>query len=574
MTDTRNLRALGFAFVAGLLLAGAGTLAAQSACAPGDASDFGDPGDFGPQHAVAPAATVPACTWKPLTFERGAYAGQDGRVIPLDHPFKAGRYYVHVGLVGRWGTEGKPKSVYTFGPKRLVCGHNYSAVMRDGGRTLDWRADDDPQLIRYAKPGDKAVVLARNEASTDTWYAIGLTKAGGGPTPVNPPPTEGDLVFDNFNGSTVENRPSRQATFSIGAATRILSIRNYHWNGGQGSPPGTVWLTDPAGNMYGPWPAAGTYGSGGAPDVYWTAKPGLVIPKGTYTINDSDPATWSQNAATSGSGMSQVRGVRFKGTPTPHPLPPGTSFESDTDRRGFDYQRLPGTEDAESCRDLCLRDGKCRAWTWVKPGVQEARGVCYLKDPAPAATRDTCCVSGLGATSAPPTHAPPPPPPPTSPPPTTPGPAGGWQLEGPPRIDKATYTPNDCYFGFSLDIADGSGGGTWSWADCTGASKCSGRYSGQVSWTKLPSRLEPGSKYGITTTASLSGANTCGDKSTTSSVHVYFPDLKVYADTGGGVPTMTKEWTVPKSGSEIVIRVLVTAAGNQGEVWYRYVYRK
>ena len=47
------------------------------------------------------------------------------------------------------------------------------------------------------------------------------------------------------------------------------------------------------------------------------------------------------------------------------------------------------------CRQACLEDERCRAYTYVKPGVQGPKARCYFKDPAPAATADACCVSGV-----------------------------------------------------------------------------------------------------------------------------------------------------------------------------------
>jgi hypothetical protein len=43
--------------------------------------------------------------------------------------------------------------------------------------------------------------------------------------------------------------------------------------------------------------------------VNWRVEPNQVIPAGTYTVLDSDPATWSQNAESRGQGFSDIRGV-------------------------------------------------------------------------------------------------------------------------------------------------------------------------------------------------------------------------------------------------------------------------
>lgn len=76
-------------------------------------------------------------------------------------------------------------------------------------------------------------------------------------------------------------------------------------------------------------------------------------------------------------------------------------FEADTNRNGSDYASfdLP-TANPQICSERCRGDAQCRAWTYVKPGVQGANARCYLKNPAPEPTRSTCCISG--AVAAPP----------------------------------------------------------------------------------------------------------------------------------------------------------------------------
>ncbi len=85
--------------------------------------------------------------------------------------------------------------------------------------------------------------------------------------------------------------------------------------------------------------------------------------------------------------------------PSP-PLPPpgctpGRGFECDTDRNGSDYSGFELAQaNPQLCMDRCRGDNSCRAWTYVKPGVQGAHARCYLKNPAPPATANHCCVSG------------------------------------------------------------------------------------------------------------------------------------------------------------------------------------
>ena len=48
------------------------------------------------------------------------------------------------------------------------------------------------------------------------------------------------------------------------------------------------------------------------------------------------------------------------------------------------------------CRNSCGSDITCRAWTWVKPGIQGPQGRCWLKNSLPALVRNPCCDSGSG----------------------------------------------------------------------------------------------------------------------------------------------------------------------------------
>ena len=56
----------------------------------------------------------------------------------------------------------------------------------------------------------------------------------------------------------------------------------------------------------GSWPASGLSGSGGVANAYWTVQPGIELSPGTYTVVDSDPATWSCNGESGGRGMSDI----------------------------------------------------------------------------------------------------------------------------------------------------------------------------------------------------------------------------------------------------------------------------
>jgi hypothetical protein len=70
------------------------------------------------------------------------------------------------------------------------------------------------------------------------------------------------------------------------------------------------------------------------------------------------------------------------------------SFERNPDRPGRDYSNTasPG---AVECSFACQAENRCRAWTFVKGGIQGPSGRCFFKDPAPPARRNNCCTSGL-----------------------------------------------------------------------------------------------------------------------------------------------------------------------------------
>ncbi|MDF3001839.1 MAG: hypothetical protein K0Q48_1958, partial [Bacillota bacterium] len=117
-------------------------------------------------------------------------------------------------------------------------------------------------------------------------------------------------VFTNENIGGVGNGPSADTVFTIGEDTLISSIQNYHWNYGQGSSPvGEISLRDLDGRIFGPWQAQGLAGYMGVHNAYWVVSPQIVLPAGTYTIVDSDPATWSQNGESGYQGFTHVKTV-------------------------------------------------------------------------------------------------------------------------------------------------------------------------------------------------------------------------------------------------------------------------
>jgi hypothetical protein len=109
----------------------------------------------------------------------------------------------------------------------------------------------------------------------------------------------------------VYNTATIPTTFTTTNPWFVVEILTYHWNDGQGMPaPGTISLKAADGTMYGPCQALGQDGQGGVPNAAWVIHPNFILPPGTYTVIDSDPASWSQNEETGGAGMAWGIGIR------------------------------------------------------------------------------------------------------------------------------------------------------------------------------------------------------------------------------------------------------------------------
>jgi PAN domain len=77
--------------------------------------------------------------------------------------------------------------------------------------------------------------------------------------------------------------------------------------------------------------------------------------------------------------------------------------EANTQRWGADYARLAMTQqNAEDCARACATDSHCRAWTFVKAGVEGRAAACHLKSAVPHGRPDPCCTSGVAKESTPP----------------------------------------------------------------------------------------------------------------------------------------------------------------------------
>ena len=118
-------------------------------------------------------------------------------------------------------------------------------------------------------------------------------------------------LFNNFNTFGVVNQPTAATTFQLTEPAQITQLRTYHWNDGRGEKPGRhdhITLSGFGAPMN--FPVTGEPGgNGNVKNATWIAF-GLdvVLPPGTYTISDSSPGTWAQNAGSNGAGFTQVLG--------------------------------------------------------------------------------------------------------------------------------------------------------------------------------------------------------------------------------------------------------------------------
>jgi hypothetical protein len=71
-------------------------------------------------------------------------------------------------------------------------------------------------------------------------------------------------------------------------------------------------------------------------------------------------------------------------------------LELNVNRVGKDYRGfVPARASAESCAEVCAKESRCGAWTWVKNELEPPTGHCWLKNPVPEPVKDDCCVSGV-----------------------------------------------------------------------------------------------------------------------------------------------------------------------------------
>jgi 1-phosphatidylinositol phosphodiesterase len=125
-------------------------------------------------------------------------------------------------------------------------------------------------------------------------------------------------------------------------------------------------------------------------------KPGLQGPSARCALKSAVPRPSPSPGRVSGVKSAPPGGAEYTGQPLeaqPGAIPP---FELDVDRPGSDLQSLDLPEPrAELCREACLLEPRCQAFTYVNQGVPGPSARCRLKTSAPPPTPSNCCISGV-----------------------------------------------------------------------------------------------------------------------------------------------------------------------------------
>jgi hypothetical protein len=202
-----------------------------------------------------------------------------------------GRIFGPWQTMGSPGQGGVPNAFWTARPQATLPAGTYTVI------------DSDPASWSHnAQSGYRGFTRVESYPARDDSVPGGRDYTG---VPVQ---SEGQLIFEVSNIAGVDNGPTKATRFTLAAPHTITLIRNYHWNHGRGTVPGSIALKGKNGATWGPWQASGSPGQGGVPNAYWTANPNVSLPAGTYTVVDSDPATWSHNAESNHRGFARVEG--------------------------------------------------------------------------------------------------------------------------------------------------------------------------------------------------------------------------------------------------------------------------
>jgi hypothetical protein len=128
-------------------------------------------------------------------------------------------------------------------------------------------------------------------------------------------------------------------------------------------------------------------------------KPGIQGPNARCWLKNGVPASKQSTCCISGVKKTQTETPEIKTVPVQPKykvISPAINLESDTDRPGMDYRNFDlSSADANLCARACSDDPRCKAFTYVKPGIQGPNARCWLKSGVPASVKSPCCISGV-----------------------------------------------------------------------------------------------------------------------------------------------------------------------------------
>ena len=158
--------------------------------------------------------------------------------------------------------------------------------------------------------GDNSSVPATNNGTSSSLAPScgpGATASGCGPAIVAGPV----VLYATGNSGNVSVGPTAPSRFTVASGSvRITELKTYHYFRPDGLPSaGTISLKSSDGTVYGPWQTTGSPAVDGLANAFWTASIDVELPAGIYTVIDSDPSTWSSNAASGGEGMFWISGL-------------------------------------------------------------------------------------------------------------------------------------------------------------------------------------------------------------------------------------------------------------------------
>ena len=114
-----------------------------------------------------------------------------------------------------------------------------------------------------------------------------------------------------------------------------------------------------------------------------------------FTLTNSSQITLPRAQAPVALGTSAPKRIKITG----RPKVADETMMVGVDMPGNDYRNQPINGTAVDCQTLCTRDGNCLSWTWVKPGVQNAQAMCWLKNAVPPSRPNSNATSGIKAGS-------------------------------------------------------------------------------------------------------------------------------------------------------------------------------